>query len=202
MIRFAFFILVTICLGTACGNGLVQVEQEDEYGNIIKYTKNPETNAVQGTWVRYSPEKKKLEEAEYNGGTLNGKRTLYYDNGQPEIIETYVNGTFEGSYQLFHENGQLKQEGDYKNGETVGEWKGYYPNGQLKEVVTFSKNLENGPFTEYYENGNLKTEGNYLEGDNEDGELKEYDETGTLIKKKECKKGVCKTIWEKEINDD
>ena len=102
---------------------------------------------------------------------------------------------------MYFESGQIKQEGVYKNGETIGEWKGYYENGQLKEIVTYSKNLENGPFKEYYKNGKLKTEGTYRDGDNEDGLLKEYDETGTLIKKKECKMGVCNTIWSKEKED-
>ena len=201
MIRFSFFALFSILFLTTCGNGLVQVEQEDQFGNIIKYTKNPKTNAVQGTWVRMSPDKVKLEEAEYNGGTLNGKRTLYFENGKPEVVETYANGTFEGPFQLFYESGQLKQEGTYKNGETIGEWKGYYENGQLKEIVTFAGNLENGPFTEYHENGKLKTEGNYVDGDNEDGVLKEYDDTGTLVTKKECKMGVCQTIWTKDMDE-
>lgn len=200
MIRFSFFTLILLILGTACGNGLIQVEQKDEFGNTIKYTKNPETGALDGTWVRMGPDNKKLEEAEYNGGTLNGKRTLFYENGQAEIVETYVDGVFEGSFLMYYENGQLKQEGNYKNGETVGEWKGFYQSGQLKEIVTFAKNAENGPFTEYHENGQLKTEGNYLNGDNEDGLLKEYDETGTLVTKKDCKMGICKTIWKKETN--
>ena len=198
MYRITFLALLCCLVVMTCSNGLVKVEQQDEFGNTIKYTKSKETNALQGTWVRLNPEKKKLEEAQYEGGVLNGKRILYYDSGQPEIIENYVNGTFEGLFQIFHENGKLKQEGIYKNGETIGKWKGYYKSGQLKEVVTFSNNMENGPFTEYHENGNLKTEGYYLEGDNEDGLLKEYDETGTLIAKKECKKGICKTVWKKE----
>ena len=48
---------------------------------------------------------------------------------------------------------------------------------------------------EYFRNGNLKAEGSYLDGDNEHGLLKLYDETGRLIRKMECEQGVCRTFW-------
>ena len=79
-----------------------------------------------------------------------------------------------------------------------GEWKRYYKNKQTREVVLFKNNDENGPFVEYYENGQLKAEGTYKGGDNEDGELKLYDENGVLIKIADCVMGRCKTRWKKE----
>ncbi|MCB9272045.1 MAG: hypothetical protein H6561_21145 [Lewinellaceae bacterium] len=81
-----------------------------------------------------------------------------------------------------------------------GVWKRYYQGGQLMEEVAFSGNKENGPFKEYYENGNIKAEGSYLNGPKEDGELKLYDEQGTLVKKMECSDGVCHTTWQAESN--
>jgi antitoxin component YwqK of YwqJK toxin-antitoxin module len=107
-------------------------------------------------------------------------------------------GAFQGAWKTFHENGQLKLEGEYIDNKMEGLWKGYYDNGGLKEEVHFKGNEENGAFIEYYKNGKLKAEGAYLGGDNENGLLKLYDETGELIKKMDCKKGVCRTIWTKE----
>ena len=80
----------------------------------------------------------------------------------------------------------------------TGKWKGYYDNGALKEEVIFVNNQENGPFIEYYPNGKLKAEGTYLEGDYEQGELKLYNESGELIRRMNCEKGVCKTVWKAE----
>ena len=63
-------------------------------------------------------------------------------------------------------------------------------------------NTESGPFTEYWPNGNLMTEGVYMEieeGESaENGELKEYDESGRLIRIAECENGVCRTKWKLE----
>ena len=69
------------------------------------------------------------------------------------------------------------------------------------EEVAFEGNMENGPFKEFYENGKPKATGAYLEGDNEHGELLEYDTTGTLIARKQCDRGICKTLWTLEKGD-
>ena len=61
MRRIVFLGLLFLTLTLACSNGLVKVEQQDEFGNIIKYTKSKETNALHGTWTRLSPQKVKLE---------------------------------------------------------------------------------------------------------------------------------------------
>ena len=61
----------------------------------------------------------------------------------------------------------------------------------------FVNNDENGPFREYYKNGNIKAEGTYINGPNEQGELKEYNEDGELIKIMSCTNGICNTIWVK-----
>ena len=81
-----------------------------------------------------------------------------------------------------------------------GIWKKYYESGKLMESVTMRDNEENGPFVEYWENGNLKAEGAYLDGDNEDGELKLYDEHGELEKTMQCERGMCYTTWKKETS--
>jgi len=79
-------------------------------------------------------------------------------------------------------------------------WKRYYDSGELMEIVNFVENEENGPFVEYYKNGNKKATGNYLDGDNEHGELELFDEQGELIKKMNCNKGICRTSWTKEAD--
>ncbi|RMF21900.1 MAG: toxin-antitoxin system YwqK family antitoxin, partial [Bacteroidetes bacterium] len=126
---------------------------------------------------------------------LHGERRLFYPDGTVQIIEHYEHGRFEGLYQAFYPNGQLELEGRYVANEMTGEWKRYYDSGELMEIVTFAHNAENGPFREFYKNGRLKTEGTYRGGDFEHGELKKYDENGTLVQRMQCLEGICQTVW-------
>jgi antitoxin component YwqK of YwqJK toxin-antitoxin module len=123
-----------------------------------------------------------------------------------ESIEHYQKGEYHGKYQKFYESGQLKIEQEFVDGAMQGFSLRYYPNGVLEEKVTIRDSEENGPFWEYYENGNLKTEGSYAPSEDasfsdnvslEQGELKEYDENGQLIRIADCNKGVCLTRWKK-----
>lgn len=149
----------------------------------------------------YSDSGELIEEANYEKDTLHGKRVLYFQEGGKQIVEHYIKGKFHGPYFTFFPDGKPYVEGEYQNNVMSGVWKTYYPSGQLKEEVTFKDNLENGPFKEYHENGKNKAKGNYKDGDREEGILLLYDTTGTLIRKMECSKGICHTIWKKEDAD-
>ncbi len=194
-----YLYLLLIFVLCACGrNNLEQVELTEDDGSKVTYTRNKENFAKEGTLVRFDADGVKLEKAEYKNDTLHGVRHLYYPNGNIQVSENYMNGTFEGDFKSFYENGKVQLEGIYVNNVMDGTWKGYYDSGELKEEVLFKNNNENGPFVEYHKNGKLKAKGTYLDGDNEDGLLELYDEDGELIKKMQCKKGVCRTSWTKE----
>jgi antitoxin component YwqK of YwqJK toxin-antitoxin module len=76
-----------------------------------------------------------------------------------------------------------------------GLWTYYYASGEVKEKVHYEHNFENGPFEEYYPDGTIKAKGNYLVGDNEDGLLFLYDESGDPERVMECDSGICRTQW-------
>ncbi len=192
--------LLFVLLLTACGEHTDEVEIRSKDGVLLErfYI----TKAENGKHLRHGPYvlydstgKILLEEAQYAQGQYHGLRKIYYPTGELQIEETYQNGLFEGPYRTYYKNGKVELEGQYINNAMSGAWKRYYPSGQLMEVVQFENNEENGPFIEYYENGALKAKGNYLEGDKEDGLLLLYDSTGSLIRKMNCKKGICKTFW-------
>ncbi len=185
----------------ACNSSVETVSITDENGDLLEYNRRKSDFAKHGEYLRKNEQGQLLEKASFHNDTLHGERILYFSNGQPEIIERYEKGVFVGTYQLYHESGQLKQQGEYIGGSMEGEWKSWYETGQLREVVLFKENEENGPFVEYHKNGKLKAEGQYLNGDFEHGLLKLYDESGELVKKMDCVKGVCRTIWTKEDGD-
>ena len=186
----------------SCGQPYDVVEVLDDEGILVeRYQRIKKSGAKTGPYQKFGDEGKIVEAGVYKNGALHGARTIYYDENRVKLVETYRKGAFEGPYKYYHENGQVEIEGEYIDGVMAGDWKMYYESGQLLEVVKFVNNEEHGPFTEYHENGKLKTEGHYKNGDNEDGLLKLYNESGELYKKMECDSGKCQTIWTLESSE-
>lgn len=177
---------------------LEAVEVTDEQGNIVHYTRRATDFAKQGEYTRRSADGKLIEQAYFMDDSLSGKRILFSEKGDTQVVETYSHGYFEGPYRGYYENGKIEIVGQYQANTMEGVWKRYYDTGELMEEVTFQDNAENGPFKEYYKNGKLKAEGSYKDGDNEHGLLKLYDETGELVKTMNCNQGICRTVWKKE----
>lgn len=181
-------------------NPLETVETRDAEGYLERFQRRKTDFAKEGLYQKFAPDGKMLEEANYLNDTLEGERKYFFPNGAVESIERYRRGQYHGKYQKFYENGQLFVEQDFVNGAMQGFSLRYYQNGSLQEKVSIRDNEENGPFWEYWENGNLKTEGTYapFRGESsEQGELKEYDENGQLIRIADCKNGICVTRWKK-----
>ncbi len=193
------FILTMLALLWANCQKVPQIETVEittPEGYIERYERRLSDYAKEGLYQKIDPEGKLVEEATYRADTLHGQRILYYENKDTQVVESYRMGVFEGVYRVYYPGGRIKLAGQYTANEMTGLWRGFYENGTLKEEVTFEHNQENGPFTEYYANGQLKAQGSYLDGDNEHGELKLYDETGRHYRTMSCEKGICQTIWD------
>lgn len=199
--RFTLIFSFAIIFLAACSD-METIEVKDENGKIKEqYSLNKQTKKKEGAYLAFYPNGQKLEESFYINDSLHGERKLFYENGQLESVTNHANGMFEGKYQKYNEQGKLTNEGQYLNNEMSGVWKKWDGSGALVEEVAFMANLENGPFKEFYPNGKLKAEGIYLDGDNEQGELKIYDETGELVERKHCEFGNCATAWSKTAGD-
>lgn len=133
----------------------------------------------------------------YLKGKVNGEEKTFYDNGQLESVAIVKKGTYNGPFFYYYENGTLKQEGTYIENSMEGDLKTYYKNGQLKETVTMQNTMEQGPYVEYHENGELKAKGQYKDGDQRHGIIEIYSSEGEFIKKLDCNRGDCETIWDK-----
>lgn len=196
--RYSLLFLAFLMILSACSK-LETVENKDENGTLKeKYSRRKDTRAKQGLYLSFYPHGQKFEESWYENDTLHGERKLYFENGQLQSVEQRDHDQFVGTYRKYYENGQLSNEGEYISNEMSGIWKRWYDTGELMEEITFAHNEENGPFREYFQNGKLKTEGSYMNGENEQGELKNYDESGELVETKYCEFGNCQTSWTKE----
>ncbi len=183
-------------------NPIETTEAKNDRGQLERWQRRKDNFTKEGLYQRFSPENVLIEEAHYLADSLEGERKYFFPNGKVESIEHYKNNKMHGKYQAFYEEGQLKIEQDFVQGALEGWSIRYFPSGKIQEKVQLKDNVENGPFTEFHENGNLKTEGNYTpnkDGDEgvEEGELKEYDESGQLTRIADCKDGMCLTRWKK-----
>ena len=207
MLQKCSILLLFLSTLMAC-SPLETIENKDDSGVLLeRYTRSKETFAKEGKFEAFYPSGKVMETATYKNDVLSGERTRYYENGKVEFVEQYVNGQFEGPYKMYSEEGQLLLEGQYVNNRMDGVWKNYYKTGELKGEAMLKDNNENGPFTEYFQNGKVMIEGTYFNGDNEQGELKKYNEAGEMVEKMYCEYGVCATTWtleegEQEIDMD
>jgi len=197
--RVILIVSLSVFISACKESNFVVVKDEDS--KISEKYKVNDLSQKDGVYERYT-DGVLQEKAHYKADVLSGRRTLYFSDGKPEIEEYYEDGLIVGTYNVYYNDGTILQEAHYISGMMQGPLKTYYKNGQLKEVVTMVDNEENGPFTEYHENGQLKWEGRFLNGDNEYGLLKHYNESGELIKKMECDSlGVCATVWTLEDGD-
>lgn len=197
LVGFAFL----ICCFFACEKKRL-VEIKNNTGIVIERFQLIKQNGNElkdGYFQKYDESGNLIELSIFKNGKLNGIRKLYM-NSKLQSEEFRLNDQFHGPYKAYFPNGNLQLEANYTNDVMTGDVKVYYVSGQLKEIVRFADSVEDGPFVEFYENGKLKAEGIYkqLEGPVEDGELKLYDTTGTLIKIMNCDLGKCSTKWLKD----
>ncbi len=112
------------------------------------------------TWVNYNEDGLVLGVESFKMDKLNGKKVIYYLEGQVETeklnplsVANYKNDTLHGEYREFFSTGKLKQMGKYENGKIVGEWKEYYPNGSILKVSKFKDDRLHGWATSYSKDG-------------------------------------------------
>lgn len=196
-IQVLFIILGLFLVSCKNQQGLDLVTNSYDSGSVMEEFQVDESGVRNGTYKSYYESGKIREEAIYKDEKYTGKRTLYFENGQPEIEEFYAEpGVLDGVYKLYNESGKLLIEKNYTENVLSGWFKKYYESGQIQEEVMMEDNNENGPFTEYYENGQVHWKGTYLNGDNEFGLLEEWDEEGNMLKRMKCDSfAVCRTFW-------
>jgi antitoxin component YwqK of YwqJK toxin-antitoxin module len=176
------------------------VDTRNDQGQRVRYERNKKDFSKNGKFERFYEDGKLLEVSFYENDTLHGERRFFFPNGNLESMEHYRHGVLHGVYRKYYETGSVYLEQEFVDGAMQGSSKRYYSDGTVEEIVTIRNNEENGPFQEFYPNGKIKAEGTYIYEDEalEQGELREYDERGTLVRIADCERGLCRTRWKKE----
>jgi antitoxin component YwqK of YwqJK toxin-antitoxin module len=128
---------------------------------------------------------KVISEGKMNGKLYVGK-WMYYHNNSNKImtLETYDNeGRLQGKRIVFYENGQLAEEVNYEEGSIEGVSKWYSLKGTVLKEFVYKNNELHGIAKNYNGKGEILTEGSYKRG-KKTGVWKYYEE-GKLVKQKD-----------------
>ena len=126
---------------------------------IIPYLKNIPPN---GKRKIYYPNGNIKYEGDYMNDKFEGKGILYYENGNKHYEGNFVNNKFEGKGIIYYENGDIGYEGDFENDKSEGKGIFYYENGIKGYEGDFVNNKFEGKGILYYENGDINYEGDFV----------------------------------------
>jgi antitoxin component YwqK of YwqJK toxin-antitoxin module len=109
----------------------------DDKGNYIT---NEKGNKVLYKETYYFPGEKKYVSGTYNKTQeRNGVWTSWYDNGQKNSEQNYIDGKEDGIYSVWHPNGKPYIKGEYKMGEKIGIWSFHDTLGNVIKEHDFGK---------------------------------------------------------------
>lgn len=154
----------------------------DEMGDVIKYHIYQKDTVLyvylkDGDYIEKYQNGKVYQKGKLSNGVFNDDWVRYYENGQPEWIQEYVNGT--GLVTWFFENGNISSKSYRVNRKPHGEVKHWYENGNLKEVSYWINGLQDSVYTVFYENGQMQIRSNFKNGKYH-GKSNEWHENGQL----------------------
>lgn len=127
----------------------------------------------------------------------NGKKLVFYDNGNKNIEGNYKDGKLEGKLTQWYEDGEKKADFFYKNGKLDGNQIYFYKNGNINWESLYKDGIKNGRNIVFYENKNKKSEFFYIDGKLEKDFINFY-ENGNKKSKSSYKKNILNgttTTW-------
>lgn len=128
----------------------------------------------------------------YVNGRLVGKDTIYYENGNINLITSHDEDGFgkeDGTWKFYREDGSLKWEKKYELGLAQGEHRYYFPDTTIWKIETFKDNQLHGKKQEYFNNHTLKKEIEYKNG-KWDGKYITYFKDGKVESEQEYIRGL------------
>lgn len=171
-------------------DGLREGESLSWFPNgIPKSTANYVGGEAQGKMTFYFPSGKK----EIEGQVINGDRdgTWYYlnEDGTVQLQVLYAKGAVvkekmeNGTFTEYFDDDRIKSEITYKKGKREGRFAEYHPNGKWVTRDIPADPIKGTPadIERVLQGQTKKIEGTYKD-DLLDGEVKEYDENGKLVK--------------------
>lgn len=113
--------------------------------------------------VKKNDEGKLVEECEYLGELMHGKRTIWHPSGV-KISETdFIQGVMQGEHISWYLTGHIALKASVVGGDYHGLLTAYWPNGEKRESGYLDKGERVGVFKSWSDSGELLAEKNHDE---------------------------------------
>ena len=130
-------------------------------------------------------------------GQMHGSGKIWYEDGNLQCEEEYINGKLHGLKRAWHPNGVLELENYYKNGLRDGSYKLWHENGKPREISSYVNGGYEGTRTVWYLSGLMQLQCHYRGGIRH-GVEKKWGEDGKVQSNKVYARGVEIPLW---VND-
>jgi antitoxin component YwqK of YwqJK toxin-antitoxin module/tetratricopeptide (TPR) repeat protein len=94
-------------------------------------------------------------------GERDGQRVIFFPSGDTMLVDHHVMGKRTGLFTRFHENNTIKLTGNLKDNKWDGLIKEYHTNGNLSAEINFKDDKKDGTYVIYYRNGKVAERANY-----------------------------------------
>lgn len=139
----------------------------------------------------------------YDRGLLEGKRYVYFEDGEEQSVANYKNGILQqtlvyhktgqlkeksffdefglrhGSFILYDSNGEITKESNYQHGQLHGKSMTRTREG-FQEILHYNEGILQGEYQLLFPNGQVKEEGHYDSQNERWGKWTTYNEDGSL----------------------
>lgn len=173
------------------GSAYAQVNQVDSKGR------------KQGPWEKVHPGTRVYQyKGQFKDDKPVGKFTYYYESSKVKAIVTHDDLTGRSEANYYHENGLLMSHGIYRNMKKDSVWTNYSPLGRLSSKESYKNDSLHGQKVVFFLPEDLDNKSrivsaiyNYDNG-RLNGEVKEFFETGVLMKKGQYLNNRKVGVWE------
>ncbi|MDR2408986.1 MAG: hypothetical protein LBE13_12855 [Bacteroidales bacterium] len=153
LIRDVLFLVLVISVAISCNRVKTKQEVKEKYadGKAKKveeylvddnghYATDAKGNKILYKETYFFPGEKKYVSGTYDTvQARNGVWTSWYENGQKNSEQNYINGKEDGKYRVWHPNGEPWIKGEYKMGEKTGVWSFHDTLGKVITEKDFGK---------------------------------------------------------------
>ena len=128
---------------------------QDAEGKLVQAEEQFKNNRPAGTWREFYPDGKAVRKAETYGpsGRLLGDRLTYFENGQVQSRQPYLNGFMGGIGQEFFASGKLRKETTYVRSQIQGAFRELREDGTAAVSGQYRNSKQSGVWTYYKEDG-------------------------------------------------
>lgn len=124
-------------------------------GQLEQAEEHYKNNRPAGTWREFYPDGKTPRKAETYGptGRLVGERLTYFENGQVQSRQPYLNGFMAGVGQEFYSSGKVRKETTYVRSVLLGPFREFREDGTVAVSGQYRNSRQSGIWTYYKEDG-------------------------------------------------